>query len=429
MKTIFINRAILRIQVIILCVFFTFLDGSVIPAIAIQPNIIINDLDWNANGTLLATGRSDGTIQIIDDTGVILLTSEVGINVSSVMWSPTQINKLICGDCFGLIQAFTFDNNQLTPRMSFATDMERIRKVAWSPDGTKVASIGLGSLNINRIEIWDTNSGTLLTNFNTEASLIDISWNPQNATLLGFSTTGDNQGTKISLWNVVTNMVSWEILEPDFGPPIIDWSPDGSMIGVVAQDVALISSTGEDSVVARIYYAEDGTSLRSLPSDTDFRGSIAWRNHPYIVIASNEIAEVWNPVTGQQIDSISTDISIRSISWRPFSHELSYGGTDGTVEAISTNIFLPPTAIAGSDQALTDGDNSGSETVTLDGSASSDPDGIIVSYSWSENEVEIATGVSPQVNLGAGVHTIMLTVTDNDGATDTDEVVITINSP
>ncbi len=87
-----------------------------------------------------------------------------------------------------------------------------------------------------------------------------------------------------------------------------------------------------------------------------------------------------------------------------------------------------PVANAGADQTVTDADNSGSENVTLDGSASNDGDGSIASYAWTENGAQIATGVSPTVSLLVGTHTITLTVTDDDGATDTDEVTVTVNS-
>lgn len=89
----------------------------------------------------------------------------------------------------------------------------------------------------------------------------------------------------------------------------------------------------------------------------------------------------------------------------------------------------PPIADAGPDQTVPDTDQAPGETVSLDGSLSSDPDGAIVAYSWSEQGIEIATGVSPQVTLGDGVHTITLTVTDAEGASDTDEVMITVEAP
>ena len=87
----------------------------------------------------------------------------------------------------------------------------------------------------------------------------------------------------------------------------------------------------------------------------------------------------------------------------------------------------PPVANAGSDQLVHDADADGSETVTLDGSGSSDSDGTIASYVWKEGASQIATGVSPQVSLSTGVHTIELTVTDDDDATATDTVQITVN--
>ena len=68
----------------------------------------------------------------------------------------------------------------------------------------------------------------------------------------------------------------------------------------------------------------------------------------------------------------------------------------------------------------------GGETVTLDGSASSDIDGTIDAYEWSEGATPIATGEASSVVLGVGVHTLTLTVTDDDGATDADTVVVTV---
>ena len=88
----------------------------------------------------------------------------------------------------------------------------------------------------------------------------------------------------------------------------------------------------------------------------------------------------------------------------------------------------PPVADAGADGTTADDDGNGSEDVALNGTGSSDPDGGIVSYSWSESGMQIAGGASPVVLLGVGVHTITLTVTDDDGATDTDVVIKTVNA-
>jgi len=97
----------------------------------------------------------------------------------------------------------------------------------------------------------------------------------------------------------------------------------------------------------------------------------------------------------------------------------------GCYEYISTGL-QPPIANAGPDQTVIDEDKDGSEKVTLDGSGSMDPDGTIISYVWTEDGTQIATGVNPTVTLSTGVHTIMLTVTDDGGLTNTDTVTISI---
>jgi hypothetical protein len=88
----------------------------------------------------------------------------------------------------------------------------------------------------------------------------------------------------------------------------------------------------------------------------------------------------------------------------------------------------PPVANAGPDQNVTDSDGNGSQSVTLNGTGSSDPDGTISSYVWKEGTTQIATGATPAVTLAVGTHTITLTVTDNDDATATDTVVVTVQS-
>ena len=88
---------------------------------------------------------------------------------------------------------------------------------------------------------------------------------------------------------------------------------------------------------------------------------------------------------------------------------------------------LPPDADAGPDQTVADTDSNGSESVTLDGSASSDSDGTITTYTWREGGTTIATVATPTVTLSMGVHTLTLEVTDDDGDSTTDNVVVTVN--
>jgi hypothetical protein len=83
-------------------------------------------------------------------------------------------------------------------------------------------------------------------------------------------------------------------------------------------------------------------------------------------------------------------------------------------------------ALAGSDQTVDDEDGSGDEVVTLDGSASTDPEGGTLTVEWRVDGQPVATDLVAQVTLPVGTHTALLTVTDPTGASATDEVVVVI---
>ena len=102
-------------------------------------------------------------------------------------------------------------------------------------------------------------------------------------------------------------------------------------------------------------------------------------------------------------------------------------GTDTvtiTVGGVPTN--QPPTAVASAD--VTSGDVP--LTVNFDGSASSDPDGTIASYAWTFGDGDSATAANPSYSYTtAGTYTATLTVTDNEGATDSASVTIVVTDP
>lgn len=87
-----------------------------------------------------------------------------------------------------------------------------------------------------------------------------------------------------------------------------------------------------------------------------------------------------------------------------------------------------PVANAGPDQEVVDTDENGTETVTLDGSDSSD-DVAVVSYEWYENAALIATGVSPVLDFSIGDHPLTLVVKDAEGLQGSDNVLISVVAP
>ncbi len=93
----------------------------------------------------------------------------------------------------------------------------------------------------------------------------------------------------------------------------------------------------------------------------------------------------------------------------------------------------PPVARAGADRTIT---LSATNPLVLDGTASSDPDGTVQLFNWRRSTgpntpVIVAPNAAqtPVTGLAAGVYEFQLTVTDNEGATASDSVVITVVLP
>ena len=82
----------------------------------------------------------------------------------------------------------------------------------------------------------------------------------------------------------------------------------------------------------------------------------------------------------------------------------------------------PPTANAGPAQTLTLASGQTTLPVTLNGSASADPDGSIAGYQWTGSP-QPASVAQPQIALSVGVHQFSLIVTDNAGAASTPSTV------
>jgi len=98
------------------------------------------------------------------------------------------------------------------------------------------------------------------------------------------------------------------------------------------------------------------------------------------------------------------------------------GDRVGMYQGVANN--NAPTADAGPDQVV-ECDSSQGTSVMLNGSGSSDPDGDMLTYTWT-GSFGTATGATPTVTLSTGVHEITLQVDDGNGGTSTDTVQVEV---
>jgi sugar lactone lactonase YvrE len=122
-------------------------------------------------------------------------------------------------------------------------------------------------------------------------------------------------------------------------------------------------------------------------------------------------------------------------------YTLRINASDGRGGNSSSNVFTvtvtdnvgnqPPVAVASRlAETLIAGENS-LATLRLDGTASSDPDGDQLSFTWLDNGAAIASGATAEVQLALGEHLIALRVSDGRGGvttTNTQKVTVLANN-
>ncbi|MCA9238587.1 MAG: WD40 repeat domain-containing protein, partial [Planctomycetales bacterium] len=184
-------------------------DGSRM-AVAAGLNLFI----WNATDS--------------DEPAVLQIDSRLGA-AACLDWSPDSRHIAVGGGFPGWGQVW----DAVEGKSILVDWMHRHRTtaVAWSPDGTKLASAALNK----DVKIWDTSSWTqVLTLSNVESNPNDLQWSRDSQTLAVAGSDG-----RLGLWNAETGQVR-EYLRGHRNPAVgMDWSPDGEQIVAGSVDGAI----------------------------------------------------------------------------------------------------------------------------------------------------------------------------------------------
>ncbi len=201
-----------------------------------------------------------------------------------------------------------------------------------------------------------------------------------------------------------------------FGVDIFTGPPGGSQ---PPTNTAPIAAAGADQVV------DDSDGLAGEAVVLDGTGSI----DPDGTIMSWEWSEGATALGNGETLGLDLADGVHTITLTVTDNLGATGTDDVVVTVVAPAANVAPSADAGADRTIPDSNGQPGESVTLDGSGSDDSDGSIVSWAWSEGSDSIGSGETVAVDLADGVHTITLTVTDDRGATASDDVVITVQAP
>ncbi len=200
----------------------------------------------------------------------------------------------------------------------------------------------------------------------------------------------------------------------------------GTSSGNVYNDIGPVLSNQWVDFVIRIRWSTSNTGLLQV-----------WRNGTLVV---NKIDVKTAAITNSfklGINKYGWGIQTSTTTQRIlYFDEVRIGNENATYDDVAPGsgaapVNHPPVANAGADQTITLPTNS----VLLNGTASTDPDGTITTYAWSKisgpaaGAIASANAVTTTVTgLTQGVYRFRLQVTDNSGAIAADTVQVTVNA-
>jgi ribosomal protein L14 len=179
-------------------------------------------------------------------------------------------------------------------------------------------------------------------------------------------------------------------------------------------------------------------SITSPVSTVNLDGSAS--NDPDGSIVSFSWVTISGPGSISISNSNTSKPSVTGLQTGSYIFELTVTDNRGASTKDQVNITVLPALILPNQAPVANAGNNNftitlpTNSVNFDGSSSFDPDGTIVAYSWknvSGPSVAVMTGantVSPTASqLTVGAYVFELTVTDNNGATNVDNINVTVN--
>lgn len=280
---------------------------------------------------------------------------------------------------------------------------------------------------------------------------------PKDSVLLDGSASKDPDGSIVSYaWKYLSGPAGYSILSPTGSKTKIKGlaigkysfelmvTDNGGLSSKDTVEVTVDKSTVNHRPVA---IAGNDTTIVLPNSSLLLDGSRSWDPD------NNIIGFAWRSIPGSPdatiSDPVSQKLQVDNMKQGVYRFELTVtdaGGLfdkDTIVITVNPSPNKSPVAIAGPDQSISYNLQTCAmepSVITLDGKASHDPDGTIVSFKWSlilaDNYSILITNptnaVTTVTNLTPGSYTFQLSVTDNDGATSEDTLVVTtsnINRP
>jgi WD40 repeat protein len=196
-------------------------------------------LAWSPDGTRIASGGDDKTVQVWDASNGMLIYTHRGHagRVQAIAWSPDGM-RIASGSDDRTVQVWML----VRPKSSFFSKLlsgthsgstyrghsAKVYALAWAPNGQRIASVSADKT----LQVWDALGNKKYFIYRSNgASLNTIAWSPDGR----FLAAGGND-KMAHIWDALTRQGVYTYHGHTNYVTALAWSPDGKLLASASVD-------------------------------------------------------------------------------------------------------------------------------------------------------------------------------------------------
>ena len=282
----------------------------------------VNAIAYSPRGTHLATASHDGTARIWDlATGAEIIRLAHEGRVLAVAYSPDGTRLATASDNhtprytgdYGIGTAHIWDLDTGTEIAKLIHDDSQVLAVAFSPDGTQLATATDGHPGTGRI--WNPTTGTELMRLNHGRGVRALAYSPDGSRLA----TGPRSFDHAKIWDVTTGKETASFFGPSSLNPAVAFSPDGTQLAITDYQHIYVcdAATGRELIKFTRYMQTEEERFIAYNCD----GS---------QIAATDLRHVriWDLATRDEVTGLSHRAQVLAIAYSPDGTHLATGSAD-----------------------------------------------------------------------------------------------------